>query len=129
MRYYMSGVIVLSKEIPEEEIMDSDGYMCGGIFERNGRYFYELDYDEYFVDELEDEINALCRYAQENGITLKGSIEGECDGEQGGYFFNGNGYEEFWGNAYHIHQMLDEELIGELIDELKKRGYTVTKNG
>jgi len=125
MRYYMSGVIELSKEIPEEEI----GYTCGGIFKRNGKYVYELHYNEYLVDYLEDELDALCRYAQENGITLKGSIEGECDGEDGGYFFNGNGYEEFWGNAYHIHQMLDEELIGELIDELKKRGYTVTKNG
>lgn len=125
MRYYMGGKIELSKEIPEEEIMDSDGCIFGGIFEKNGKYFYELDYDEYFVDCLEDELNALCRYAQENGVVLKGDISGECEGEDGEYFFNGNDYEEFWGNAYHIRQMSDEELI----EELKRRGYEVTKNG
>lgn len=55
MRYYVSGDIELSKEIPEEVIQDEKGYSCGDIFfdEDQNKYTYELDFNEYFVDELE----------------------------------------------------------------------------
>ena len=126
MRYYASGKLELSKEIPMDVVTDEKGYSCGEIFEEHGKYVYELDYNEYFVDELEGTLDALCEYAKENNVVITGSIVvDDCDGENGEYEFDGNEYKEFWGNDYCIRQMADETII----DELKKRGYTVTKNG
>lgn len=120
MRCYASGEIELSKEIPASVIEKVDG--CGWI--DNGQV-YMLDHEEYFVDEVEDTINALCNYAKENGIELNGEIEMEiyCDSCKGVYVFSGTEYEEFWGNQYYLRYMDD----GALITELESRGYKVEK--
>ena len=128
MRYYANAEIKLSRSIPEEVITDFQEYKIGDIYfdQKEAVWKYELEWEEYFVDEIEFVIKSLSNYAEENNITLTGYMEMECDGEKGEYIFSGGTeYEEFWGNDYYLRNMGDEEII----KALESRGYTVTKKG
>lgn len=112
MRCYAYGTIHMSKKI-------NDIFCCGYI---TGDKF-EIEYEEYFVDEVEEDLDILCDLAKEVGATLSGSITMEADGEIGEYVFDDDHYEEFWGEEYHVRHISDENLK----TELERRGYKVTK--
>ena len=118
MRCYASGTLEMSKEMENVEHEFNCGYINSNEF--------TIDYDSYYMDDLEDDMNTLSEMAAEYDITLKGTIEYETsDGMFGGFVFNESSYDymDLSGDEYATTKMSDEDLIA----ELESRGYTVTK--
>lgn len=116
-RFYGCGDFTFSRNLTEDEISGSNQ---SNFFTKPNAI--ELDYDEYFVDEIENLMESIKSICESYNVTCDGAFTYEYNGERGAYIFEKTAYNDFWGEAYYIHDTSDDTLI----KELTRRGYTIT---